>query len=85
MLIVVGVFVAACGGSAGSVAADQAADPPAEGAAPAAPATAGDEATPPDGPSDRAPFGVVETVGGETLDGEDYAGRNLALWFWAPW
>jgi hypothetical protein len=85
MLIVVGVFVAACGGSANDIAADPAPDPAAVDAAPASPAAADDETTAADSPSDLAPFGVVETVGGETLDGEDYAGRSLALWFWAPW
>lgn len=84
MLIVVGVFVAACGGSANDSAADQAPDPAAADAAPASPAAADDE-TPADSTSGPAPFGVVETVGGKTLDGEDYAGRSLALWFWAPW
>ncbi|CAN5875523.1 hypothetical protein BH23ACT10_BH23ACT10_34940 [soil metagenome] len=35
--------------------------------------------------SAQAPFGMVETVGGPVVDGADYAGSNLALWFWAPW
>ncbi len=34
---------------------------------------------------DIVPFGVVETVDGASLDGADYAGDSLALWFWAPW
>jgi len=24
-------------------------------------------------------------VGGGQIDGEDYAGHDLAMWFWAPW
>jgi hypothetical protein len=24
-------------------------------------------------------------LGGGTLDGEDYSGRDVAIWFWAPW
>jgi len=25
------------------------------------------------------------TVAGGTLDGRDYEGRDVVLWFWAPW
>lgn len=85
MLIVVGVFVAACGGSAGDVAADDAPDPVAGDAAAASPAAPDDSSAGTDGPSEIAPFGVVETVSGDAVDGADYAGSNLALWFWAPW
>jgi len=24
-------------------------------------------------------------VGGGTVEGADYAGKDLAIWFWAPW
>ncbi len=24
-------------------------------------------------------------LGGGTIDGEDYSGRDVAFWFWAPW
>jgi hypothetical protein len=24
-------------------------------------------------------------LGGGTIDGEDFAGRDVAFWFWAPW
>jgi hypothetical protein len=24
-------------------------------------------------------------LGGGTIEGEDYSGRDVALWFWAPW
>jgi hypothetical protein len=36
-------------------------------------------------PSGDAPFGTVEAVGGGRIDGGELAGRDLALWFWAPW
>ena len=32
-----------------------------------------------------APFGTVDAVGGGQIDGGELAGRDLALWFWAPW
>ncbi len=25
------------------------------------------------------------SLGGETVDGADYAGKDVAVWFWAPW
>lgn len=36
-------------------------------------------------PAAVAPFGEVTTVSGEQIDGAQYAGQDLALWFWAPW
>lgn len=24
-------------------------------------------------------------LGGETVEGADYAGKDTAIWFWAPW
>jgi hypothetical protein len=24
-------------------------------------------------------------LGGGTVDGQDYSGRDVAIWFWAPW
>jgi hypothetical protein len=24
-------------------------------------------------------------LGGGSIEGEDYSGRDVALWFWAPW
>ena len=24
-------------------------------------------------------------LGGGTIEGEDFAGRDVAFWFWAPW
>jgi hypothetical protein len=28
---------------------------------------------------------TAETVQGEVVAGSDYAGRDLLVWFWAPW
>lgn len=91
--MVVGVFLAGCGGTAAESAADGTADVAADDAAPAAPAEsdggettdepASDEAD--DDPDELVPFGTVETVAGDQIDGGQYAGSNLALWFWAPW
>lgn len=89
MLMVVGVFLAGCGGTAAETTAGVAADD----AAPAAPAEGDGGETPDepasddadDNPDQLAPFGTVQTVAGDQIDGGQYAGSNLALWFWAPW
>ena len=54
------------------------------------PTPAADAATPP--ASDRstpAVTGVLRftapRLGGGTIAGEDFAGRDVAFWFWAPW
>jgi hypothetical protein len=47
-------------------------------------------------PSSAAPTAPATTVpeildfsapalGGGTVEGADYAGADLAIWFWAPW
>jgi hypothetical protein len=44
-------------------------------------------------PSASAPSGAVvdlldftaPLVGGGTLRGSDYVGKDVAIWFWAPW
>jgi hypothetical protein len=45
-------------------------------------------ATAPDAP-EAAEAGLLDftapAVGGGQVAGADYAGRDLALWFWAPW
>lgn len=44
--------------------------------------------TRPDGPGRAVPEFLdftAETVRGEPVDGADYAGQDLVLWFWAPW
>ncbi len=80
------VTTAACaadsGDSAGTPASTAAAAPPATAAAPGATAptgTAADVAVP-----DRLRF-TAETTGGQRFDGEALAGKNVVLWFWAPW
>ena len=68
-LVVLALAIAGCG------------SPTTEGAtggsAPAAPSTGGGTGT--------APFGTVDAVAGGQIDGAELAGRDLALWFWAPW
>lgn len=27
----------------------------------------------------------AETIGGDSVDVDDYAGSDLVIWFWAPW
>lgn len=79
-ILVVGLLLGACGSPADTAADVTTATTPAraadEGGAagPASSESAG-----------IVPFGVVETVDGATIDGADYAGQDLALWFWAPW
>lgn len=79
LLCVLGLFLIGCGGAP---ATDTAADTPDDGPTSAPPVP---------GPSDEGsttavePFGTVTLVNGERLDGAEYAGDNLALWFWAPW
>lgn len=73
--------VAGCG-SAGTQSgsappSDQAGAPAAAASSTAAPA--GDRT------GSTVPFATVPAVGGGQIDGADLAGRDLALWFWAPW
>ncbi len=51
---------------------------------------AADAATPP--ASDRSTPAATAVLrftaprlGGGTIEGEDFAGRDVAFWFWAPW
>ena len=83
LLLVVGSFLAGCGGSSavdttldGS---DGAATDPARTVVPEPAGTDGSSAGP------ATPFGTVTLVDGASLDGAGYAGEDLALWFWAPW
>ena len=83
LLLVVGAFVAGCGGSA-------TVDTTVEGSSTGSAGSAGTVRSEPvgtDGPSagPAAPFGTVTLVDGTSLDGAEYAGDDLALWFWAPW
>jgi hypothetical protein len=47
--------------------------------------TGGSSSSAPAAGGDTAPFGTVDAVGGGQIDGAKLAGRDLALWFWAPW
>ena len=80
LLLVVGLVLVGCGGAPVTDATTEASDGDTNGASPAGRATVdGSAATP------SAPFGTVTLVDGGRLDGADYAGDDLALWFWAPW
>jgi hypothetical protein len=75
------ITAAACSG------ADEPTDPP-----PAAPETrAGSAAPRAEDPSDggERTAGVLgfsaPQLGGGTIEGRDYSGRDVAFWFWAPW
>lgn len=44
------------------------------------------EAAAPEAPAQAAVLDFsAPAVGGGQVVGADYAGRDLALWFWAPW
>lgn len=46
----------------------------------------GDAAGAPIDPGDVWPTGLAgELVGGGQIDANDLEGRDLVLWFWAPW
>jgi len=66
------------------------------GPGPAAPeASPSPPAAPSPQPTSEAPAGGPEVprelrfsapaLGGGTIDGADYAGSDLVIWFWAPW
>lgn len=76
MLLLTAVALVGCGSA--STQESAAAAPSTDAAAPAARPSA----VPADG---DAPFGTVTAVGGGQIDGGDLVGRDLALWFWAPW
>ena len=77
-LLVLVVLLAACGTPAVDSAApdNDAADTPAAARsdAPAAP-----------GAVPAALAWSVDRIGGGQIDGGDLAGRDVVLWFWAPW
>lgn len=77
-LLAIVVLLAACGA------------PPGDTAAPAIGATS--PAAAPVAPTQVATAGVPEALdwtadrlGGGQIDGGDLAGRDVVLWFWAPW
>jgi hypothetical protein len=70
-----------CGGGAPTETADA---PSTTTAGPGAAPTTGS----PDGPPAAVPDALrftAEGVDGSLVVGADYAGRDVALWFWAPW
>lgn len=71
-------------GSSPEPAAPASSPPP---AAPSPDPTSGEggdeEAPPPEVP--RELRFTAPALGGGTIDGADYAGRDLVIWFWAPW
>jgi len=90
------MLAAACSTAGGGAAEDAPASPPAESATtppPAGSAAPGGQGT------DQGEGGVEDAgrptpevlrfsapkLGGGTVDGEDYSGRDVAIWFWAPW
>lgn len=79
LLLVVGLVLIGCRGSTSVDASD--------GDATGATSTVTSEPALADGTSagQAAPFGTVTLVDGASLDGAEYAGDDLALWFWAPW
>lgn len=81
-LIALMVLFAACG-SAGT---QETAAPPSVAPAPTGPVPS--DAAPPSAPASgptAGPFAAVPAVGGGEVDGAALAGRDVALWFWAPW
>ena len=71
MLLVLVMLLAACGG------------PSSEVAAPSAPASSSAGASA--GAVPAALDWSVERLGGGQIEGGDLAGRDVVLWFWAPW
>ena len=51
--------------------------------------TSSDEASGVGGPPEAAGAALLDfearAVGGGEVHGSDYAGRDLIVWFWAPW
>jgi hypothetical protein len=78
LLTVVGLFLVGCGGSTSMDVSDGATG--STGTVTSEPAVAESSSA-----GGAAPFGTVTLVDGASLDGAEYAGDDLALWFWAPW
>jgi hypothetical protein len=75
-LLAIVVLLAACGAPADEIAA-----PPTEVAA-----TSAAESSPASGTGVPAALDwQVDRLGGGQIDGGDLAGRDVVLWFWAPW
>ena len=43
------------------------------------------DATPADGDVAEVLRFSAPRLGGGTIEGEDFSGRDVAFWFWAPW
>lgn len=78
--VVVALTVAACGGgvAAPDASSSRPASAPASAVSPGGPS--GAATTVPDVLDFTAP-----RLGGGTIEGAQYAGSPLAIWFWAPW
>jgi hypothetical protein len=91
--VAVMVLLAACAGDGDGLAAPDAATPDSgEGPAATDPATPAPGGTGPGGtpPGDTAPANpdlafTAPTVDGGQLDASALDGRDVVLWFWAPW
>jgi len=71
-VVACGVLVSACGGTATTGQGENTSEAPTPGAAP--------------GTIDATTLDfTAPAVDGSTVRGADYAGRALAIWFWAPW
>jgi len=79
-LIGMAVLLAACGSTDAPESADAQEAAPSTTARDAGSAMSEAASEPSDGP-----FDAVPAVGGGQVDGGKLAGRDLALWFWAPW
>ena len=81
--------LSACGGSADT--GTDAAAPATTSSEEEAPAADPSSGAPPPASSDgggevpEALAFTATTVGGESFDGASLAGRDVAIWFWAPW
>ena len=80
--VVLLLVTAACGGGGGPEPAPSAASTPEEATTTTGP-PAGGTATAPAVP-EVLRFTAAAVDGGQVA-GADYAGRDVALWFWAPW
>ena len=79
-VVLMALAAAACGGGSGDTAAPSSRTP---FAPPATTATQGGGTAPAAVP-EVLDF-TADRLGGGTIEGAQYAGAPLAIWFWAPW
>lgn len=80
LAVAAAVVLAGCGGGGREAGAPPAGEPaPVTSGVPAAEAAPGTPAVP------AALQFSAAGVNGSQVEGADYAGRDVALWFWAPW